>query len=289
MSNQGVEVVLRRDRAITAVALAVIVILAWAYVGWFAASMPAMSVAEPVTGNDGTTDTSMPTMDMPGMDMGGPAESILAPAIEPWSAADFGIVAAMWVAMMIGMMIPSAAPMVLLYARVGRGAAAQGKPFAPTAWFLGGYVLAWAAVALAATGAQWALEQAALLSPMMESTSRTLGGVILIGAGVYQWTPLKDSCLGQCRAPLAFVQDHGGFRPDAAGSLRLGLQHGVYCIGCCWALMALLFVGGVMNPLWIAGIAGLVLVEKLVPGAPWISRLAGVLLVAAGIWFLFMP
>ncbi len=118
----------------------------------------------------------------------------------------------------------------------------------------------------------------------MQTTNRYLGGGILVAAGIYQFTPLKNACLGQCRAPLTFIQQHGGFRRDAAGSLQLGFTHGLYCIGCCWALMVLLFVGGVMNPVWIAGIVALVLVEKLVPAARWVPQLAGLALLVAGIW-----
>ena len=280
MSDIGLDGILRRDRLVTAVALAVLVALAWVYVIWFASGMSAMPAPNAGTGMD------MPGMDMPmaGMDMVEPSSTAATPAIALWSAFEFGVLASMWITMMIGMMTPSAAPMILLYARVGRSAVTQGKPFASTAWFAGGYLIAWAAFAVLATGAQWLLAEAALLSPMMSTTSRTLGGIILIVAGLYQWTPLKDTCLGACRAPLSFIQQHGGFQRHAAGAIRLGIQHGLYCIGCCWALMALLFVGGVMNPLWIAGIAALVLVEKLTPGAQWVPRVAGVALAAAGIW-----
>jgi predicted metal-binding membrane protein len=294
MSDIGLESVLRRDRLVTAVALAVIVILAWAYVIWFASSMsmpmpPAAPAASTDTGM--SMDMDMPMkMDMPGMDMGTPSPDVVGtPAIAPWSVPEFAFVASMWIAMMVGMMTPSAAPMILLYARVGRSAAAQGKPFASAAWFAGGYLLVWAIFAVAATGAQWLLEQALLISPMMGPASRLVGGIILVVAGLYQLTPLKDACLGQCRAPLSFIQQHGGFQRTAAGSLRLGVQHGLYCIGCCWALMALLFVGGVMNPLWIAGIVVLVLVEKLVPAARWVPRAAGVALALSGIWLLATP
>jgi predicted metal-binding membrane protein len=146
----------------------------------------------------------------------------------------------MWVVMMIGMMTPSIAPMILIYARVGRQAMVDGKPFAATTWFVGGYLLAWIAFSLAATSAQWALERAALLTPMMTSASNILGGVVLIIAGLYQWTPLKEACLFQCQTPLTFILRHGGFRGYPAGALKLGMSHGMYCIGCCWALMALL-------------------------------------------------
>jgi predicted metal-binding membrane protein len=192
----------------------------------------------------------------------------------------------MWAMMMAGMMLPSVAPAVLLYARVGRQAAAGNKPFAPTGWFVGGYLLAWAAFALAATAAQWALTQFLLLNPMMASASDTLGGLLLIAAGLYQWTPSKEKCLASCQSPLSFIQRHGGFRRDATGSLRLGAKHGLYCIGCCWVLMALLFVGGVMNVLWIAALTMLVLAEKLLPAGRAVARIAGLGFAAAGFWML---
>src|SRR5262249_22818957 len=161
------------------------------------------------------------------------------------------------------MMAPSAAPMILMYARVGRQAAAEGTPFAATGWFAGGYFLAWIGFSLVATVAQWTLERSALLDVAIgsarnargRSTPNAVGGAILIAAGVYQWTPLKDVCLTQCQSPLLFLMRHGGFRRDAFGCLLLGLRHGAYCVGCCWMLMALLFVGGVMNVLWIALLA----------------------------------
>jgi predicted metal-binding membrane protein len=183
-------------------------------------------------------------------------------------------------------MTPSATPMILLYARVGRQAAQQGKPLAASAYFVVGYLVAWIGFALPASLAQWALERSALLSPMMEGASDVFGGAVLIGAGLYQWTPLKDACLRQCQAPWLFIQRHGGFRRDALGALALGLRHGGYCIGCCWALMALLFVGGVMNVLWIAAIAILVLVEKIVPAGRLISRTAGAVFFAGGAWLI---
>jgi len=176
--------------------------------------------------------------------------------------------------------------MVLLYARVGRQAAIQGKPFASSNWFFGGYLSAWVAFALVATLAQWALQSASLLTPMMESANTLFGGALLIAAGLYQWTPLKDACLRQCQAPLQFIQRHGGFRRDAKGSLGLGFRHGGYCVGCCWTLMALLFVGGVMNLLWVAVLAAVVLIEKLFPLGVWMTRISGLLLAAYGIGLL---
>jgi predicted metal-binding membrane protein len=184
------------------------------------------------------------------------------------------------------MMAPSAAPMILMYARVGRQGRIAGKPLAATGWFAAGYFLAWIGFSLAATLVQWVLEREALLDPRMASASHTLGAVVLIAAGVYQWTPLKDVCLAQCQSPFGFLMRHGGFRGDVPGCLGLGLRHGTYCVGCCWVLMALLFVVGVMNVLWIALLALLVLLEKLTPWGRWIARAAGVICVAAGVWMM---
>jgi predicted metal-binding membrane protein len=139
---------------------------------------------------------------------------------------------------------------------------------------------------LAATSVQFALQRTALLTPMMESASNILSGIALIAAGLYQWTALKDACLSYCQAPLTFIMGHGGFRGDAGGALMLGLRHGLYCIGCCWAIMVLLFVSGVMNLLWIAALAILVLLEKVLPFGRLVARLAGTAFVAGGVWLL---
>jgi predicted metal-binding membrane protein len=271
MSETAFEMVLRRDRAIMIAALGLLTILAWTDLVWLA------------------DDMSMGGMDMTGFRMIPAGQGLMMPASEPWKPIEFGYVFAMWTVMMIGMMTPSVAPMILIYARVGRQAVSEGKPFAATAWFAGGYLLAWTGFSLAATSAQWALERAALLTPMMVSASNILGGFVLIVAGLYQWTPLKEACLSYCQAPLTFILRHGGFRGDPAGALTLGLRHGLYCIGCCWALMALLFVGGVMNLFWIAALAILVLVEKVIPSGRIIARLAGLAFIAGGGWMLVQP
>lgn len=259
--------VLKRDRAVVLAALIALAAIAWAYVLWLAARM----YAQP---------------DMSSMDMAQMA-AMMSPGFAPWTFGHALFIFAMWSVMMVGMMTPSAAPMILIYTQVARQANTLGKPFASAAWFAGGYLAAWALFAALATAAQYGLERAALLSPMMAGTSRIFGGAILIAAGLYEWTPLKHACLSRCRAPLAFIQRHGGFQSGGPGSLRLGFVHGIDCIGCCWALMALLFVGGVMNPLWIAGLTIFVLVEKLLPGARYISGLAGALAFGAGIWLIF--
>jgi predicted metal-binding membrane protein len=139
---------------------------------------------------------------------------------------------------------------------------------------------------IVATAAQWLLARLALLDPSMATNSAILGGLVLIAAGLYQWTPMKGVCLRQCQAPIAFLASHGGFRSAPLGALRLGIDHGAYCLGCCWALMALLFVGGVMNVLWIAGIAILVLLEKTVPTGQLIPRVSGALMAATGAWLI---
>jgi len=205
-------------------------------------------------------------------------------SMRAWGAADFWLMFLMWAVMMVGMMVPSAAPMVLMYAAVVRKAERQGAVLAPTAVFVAGYVLAWTLFSVAATLAQWGLDRAALLSPMMVSTSPVLGGLLLIGAGVYQLTPWKDACLEHCRAPARFMAEH--WRPGVAGALRMGMQHGFFCLGCCWVLMGLLFFGGVMNLLWIAAITLFVLLEKMLPTGARAGRFAGVALVSLGAWVL---
>jgi predicted metal-binding membrane protein len=269
MADGTLEAVLRRDRLIVASALGVIAALAWAYVLWLAADM------------------DMGGMNMSGFRMVPAGVGIMAPAAAPWSAVEFALVFVMWAVMMIGMMAPSAAPMILMYAHVGRQAKISGKPLAATGWFAAGYFLAWAGFSLAATLVQWGLERAALLDARMESANILLGAVVLIVAGVYQWTPIKDACLAQCQSPFRFLMSHGGFRGTVLGCMRLGFLHGTYCVGCCWVLMALLFVVGVMNLLWIALLAVLVLLEKLTPWGRWIARLVGAACITAGAWMMF--
>ncbi|MCC2688972.1 MAG: putative metal-binding integral rane protein [Rhizobiaceae bacterium] len=267
MTATALEGVLRRDRAVILGAVAVVVALAWTYL---------LSLA-------GRMGAAHPDMDMSGvMDMPG----MLAPAVAGWSAPDFLFVLAMWIVMMIGMMLPSVTPMLLIYAGVARQAQDRGKPFASTGWFAGGYLLAWIGFSLAATSSQWGLERAALLSPVTMTVARPLGGVLLILAGLYQFTPLKAACLSVCQAPLVFIQRHGGFRREPGHSLWLGASHGLYCIGCCWALMTLLFVGGIMNPLWIAALSVFVLIEKIARARRVPSLVSGTAMIAAGLWLL---
>lgn len=223
---------------------------------------------------------AMSDMNMPGMDMSAPARP----------AATWVLIIAMWWVMMIAMMAPSAAPAILLYGRVHRHSVAQGQldeKLAPTGAFAAGYLLVWLAFSLAAAALQWLLVKAGLISElMMSSQSRWLSGGLLIAAGLYQLSPLKGLCLEHCRSPTQFISSH--WRPGPLGAVRLGLLHGAYCVGCCWALMALLFVGGVMNLIWIVALSILVLVEKLTPVGPIIARGLGAILVIWGAALLFL-
>jgi predicted metal-binding membrane protein len=262
--------VLRRDRIVVILALTVLTALAWSYLLWLSADM------------------AMGGMDMTGFRMIPSGMGLMVPGHTPWQAMEFAFVFAMWTVMMVSMMTPSAAPMILMYARAGRHAAAQGTPLAATIWFVTGYFLVWVAFALLATFVQWALERTVLLDSAMASTSNILGGLLFVAAGSYQWTQLKDVCLAQCQRPFAFLIRQGGFRRDAPGSLMLGLRHGAYCVGCCWVLMTLLLVGGVMNVLWIALLALLIILEKVTSFGRPIAHLAGIVLVAAGAWLFSM-
>lgn len=247
----------RRDRVAILSALLGVTVLAWLYLVDMAGGMA-------------------------GMGSGGAMMEI-----DAWGLRDAILMFAMWAVMMLGMMVPTAAPMALVYAAVARKAARGGTILAPTAVFVSGYVAMWTLFSVGATAAQWGLERAALLSPMLVSTSPTLGAALLIGAGVYQLTPYKDACLEHCRSPAHFISEH--WRPGTFGAFRMGLVHGAYCLGCCWILMGLLFFGGVMNLLWIAGITLFVLLEKITPFGALGGRAAGLVMIAVGAYAAFNP
>lgn len=198
-----------------------------------------------------------------------------------WGIADVMGTATMWAVMMAAMMLPSAAPMLLLFSAVNRKRGAAGTPVVPTGIFLLGYLLVWGGFSLLATGAQGGLHTLMLLSPGLAIANPLLGGLILVAAGAYQFTPLKETCVVHCQSPLDFL--FTGWREGASGALQMGLRHGGYCLGCCWVLMALLFVGGAMNLTWIALIAGFVLLEKVLARGMVVSRLAGGLLLLWGL------
>jgi predicted metal-binding membrane protein len=298
--NEDLERLLRRDRTITLSGLLLLCALAWIYVVFGAglgmgawemsgfSFFPHRTAAEPaLAAPDMPVMPDMP--DMPGMDMsdmtamdGMQMSESSAPEPASWSVGGWALIIAMWWVMMIAMMTPSAAPTILLYARVHRHAATQeaAQKLAPTGAFAAGYLMVWLGFAITAAVLHWTLERAGLVTAMMGSESRWLSAGVLIAAGAYQLSPLKGICLAHCRAPASFLSKH--WRPGAAGALRLGAMHGAYCVGCCWVLMALLFVGGVMNLIWIAALAVLVLLEKLAPRGEWLGRAAGVALIAWG-------
>jgi len=251
--SDSIEHLFRRDRLVVLGALAAVVVLAAAYT----IAGPGMDLA------------------MSG-DLGG---MVMVPAV--WSPAYAGLMFAMWWIMMMAMMVPSAAPMVLLVAAIARRQSAPATPMPAVAAFVAGYLVLWGGFSLAATLVQWGLEALLLLSPMaMASTTPVFAGILLVAAGLYQFTPLKHACLGRCRHPLGFVAAH--WRPGAWGAFRMGLLHGLWCLGCCWALMLLLFVGGVMNLAWVAGIALYVLIEKIAPFGNVLGYLAGIVLTGWG-------
>jgi predicted metal-binding membrane protein len=188
----------------------------------------------------------------------------------------------MWIIMMAAMMIPSAAPMILIFAAINRKRRAQERPFVPTGIFLLGYLVVWGVFSAVVTVLQWRLQQTALLTPMMVSASPLLSGATLTAAGIFQLTPLKHVCLQHCRSPLGFLLTN--WSDDFQGVFRMGLKHGAYCLGCCWLLMALLFVVGVMNLAWLAVLTVFIVLEKVAPAGFYLSRVSGLLLVGAGLW-----
>ena len=203
----------------------------------------------------------------------------------PWGAADIFFTFTMWAVMMVGMMSVSAAPVLLLFAATHARRGDRGVGSAVPLFGLG-YITVWVGFSACASLAQWALHQGALLSPAMAAASPRLAGVLLIAAGAYQLTPLKRACLRHCQTPLGFLMSH--WRDGAGGAFQMGLRHGVYCLGCCWALMCVLFAVGVMNLAWVGVLSAFILVEKMGESGTRIARLGGVLLVGLGLLF-FTP
>jgi predicted metal-binding membrane protein len=202
------------------------------------------------------------------------------PSTGPWSAEDLMLIFVMWAIMMVAMMLPSALPMLLVYCRVVASRGANAPPGIRTGVFAAGYLFAWTVFSASATLAQWVLHAAALISPMQMVSAPSLGGTLLIAGGIYQWTPLKHACLARCRSPLMFLTTH--WRDGASGAFVIGVRHGFHCTGCCWLLMAVLFVVGVMNIAWIVILATLVLAEKILPKGEWIARASGIALIVWG-------
>jgi predicted metal-binding membrane protein len=210
----------------------------------------------------------------------------MSPMMHAWSLADFGFMFVMWAVMMVAMMLPSATPMILLFAQTTRKQLESATPYGPTAAFMWGYLAVWTLFSAIATLANWALHSQQLLSSMMGHATPKIAGALLIAAGIFQWTPLKTMCLKHCRSPLAFLVTH--LRTGLFGAFLTGMHHGAFCVGCCWLLMGLLFALGVMNLAWVAALAVFVLLEKALPAGEFLARTSGVGLVAWGLWLLFV-
>lgn len=206
------------------------------------------------------------------------------PMMMQWSAADAMFMFIMWAVMMFAMMLPSVTPTVLIFARVREKRKVAGQIFAPTGAFVIGYLLVWVGFSLLATTANWLLHTGGMMSSIMGNVGSQTGGLLLVAAGVFQWTPLKKTCLDHCRSPMSFLMQH--WREGRSGAVFMGLHHGIYCLGCCWVLMLLLFALGVMNLPWVALLAIVVLVEKILPRGEILSLVLGGLLIGWGAWLI---
>jgi predicted metal-binding membrane protein len=234
--------------------LAGIILLAWAYLVYLATTIQMTNMG---------IDISMPSM-------------------QAWGVTDTLLTFVMWSVMMVAMMTPSAMPVIIMYRTVSRMQHKENDRLSSVWLFVLGYLVTWVGFSGVATLAQWGLHGAALLNPMMASVSPLLGGTLLVAAGVYQLTPLKTACLSHCRTPMGFLLAE--WRDGKLGPPVMGMRHGLYCVGCCWLLMALLFVGGVMNLVWVALLAVFVLVEKVAPKPMWVSHISGMVAVGWGLW-----
>ena len=240
-------------RRVIGLAIAAVTLLAWVYLFHLSRQMSAAAADETMMAAMGMAVTAQ------------------------WTRTDVFLTFVMWTVMMVGMMAPSVTPVLLLAANAPRS---ERHVIPPVLLFGAGYLLVWVGFSAIATVTQWLLHAGALLSPAMAASSPRIAGAILIGAGLYQLTPLKNMCLTHCRRPIDFLMSH--WRGGRAGPIRMGVHHGLYCLGCCWALMAVLFAVGVMNLLWVAGLTLLVLVEKMMPATVLVSRMAGAALLIAG-------
>ena len=257
------EAALRRQRWLIGTAVLMLAALAWAYTVHLAGQMAAMDMG-----------------DMP-MPMDG--EAMMQMHAARWSAADVVTNFVMWAVMMVAMMLPSATPAILIFLRASAQRQDRGA-LTPASLFVLGYLVSWGAFSAAATVLQWLLHDFAYLSGSMAFDSRIAAGAVLVAAGIYQWSPLKYACLRHCQSPIGFLFGH--WRDGLAGALRMGLHHGLYCVGCCWLLMLLLFVVGVMNLAWVAGIAVYVLAEKVFPVGPRLARATGIAVTLWGVLLL---
>ena len=250
--------ILRRDRRIVGIALILVTVLSWAYI-----------LAGAGMGMSGLEMTRHSVMGMDMMPTG------------TWNLNFIILMFLMWWIMMIAMMLPSATPMILLAAALNRKSESRHGPFGSTGAFVLGYLLAWAGFSAIAVATQWALQESALISGMLRSTSTFLSAFLLLAAGAWQFMPWKQACLRHCRSPVEFLTHNR--REGNIGALWMGVHHGLYCLGCCWFLMALLFVGGVMNLFWIVGLAIYVWIEKTLPWGEQFTRIFGAVLIVWGL------
>ena len=249
MSYQGM---LKRDRWLVLGSMVALATLAWAY-----------------TIHLGIQHSSM-------------AGAMAMPTMLKWSVADVFFMFIMWAVMMFAMMLPSVTPTVMIFGRVREKRKESGRPYAPTSAFVGGYLLVWVGFSLLATFANWILHTDGSMTSMMGKVGSQMGGLLLVAAGIFQWTPLKNACLEHCRSPMGFLMQH--WREGNSGAILMGLYHGIYCLGCCWLLMLLLFVLGVMNLPWVALLTIIVLAEKILPRGEILGRGLGVFLIGWGVW-----
>lgn len=247
---------LKRDQFFVFIGLFLLTVISWAYITHLNSAMPSESMDSMVN------DVAMPQM-------------------HQWDIKDVATIAIMWSVMMTAMMLPSATPMILIFSTVNRKRHLSGNKIVPTWIFLSGYLLVWIGFSIMATGTQWGMHTLSLISPELKIINPLVSGMVLMAAGIYQFTPIKDVCLKNCHSPLGFIM--GNWRDGKFGALLMGLQHGKYCVGCCWAFMLLLFVAGVMNLLWVAIITIFIFLEKVAPIRHWLSRTAGFLLAAWGL------
>lgn len=250
-ASSPVERVLRNDRWLLVGGLGVIAALAWVY------TLAGVGIGGDMTHNAG----------------------------HAWTLAQTAAMLAMWWVMMIAMMVPSAAPTILLAAELNRRSSSERLPFGGAGAFAAGYLFMWLLLSIAAVAVQWLLLRSGMLTPMMQVAGNSLIGGLLLAAGLWQLTPVKRACLRHCQSPVDFLIRHR--RPGHAGAFVVGTLHGAYCVGCCWILMALLFVGGVMNPYWIAGLTFYVILEKRFLRGEEIGQTVGIALIAVGLWYIW--
>jgi predicted metal-binding membrane protein len=258
-SSSVVAGIVSRDRLVVVSCIVLVTALAWVYLFHLDEVMTAAAAGDSMMARMGMT------------------------AGVPWSARDFLFAFAMWALMMVGMMLPSAAPLILLFMQMRTS---RNDEHSSTKGLLFGaaHVSVWIAFSGVAALLQWALHTSALLSPEMSVISSRAAGVILIGAGAYQLSPLKSACLTRCQSPLGFLLSN--WREGAKGAVQMGLRHGTYCLGCCWALMFVLFVVGVMNLAWVAALTVFILLEKITPAGVRVARVSGAAIIVAGLFSL---